>query len=639
MPSKEQDTAFRDSNEIHKMSDAENSHEMFAHRMVSAAASRRPDALAIASAQGRLSYGELDARANQLARHFRAMGIGPEDVVALWMTRSSWLIVAALAALKAGAAYLPMDPGNPRDRLLFMVNDCGAKVVVTESAMTECAGEARCPVLSLDHAWKEIETERAQAPQVELRLDALAYVIYTSGSTGRPKGVEITHANLANLILWHNRAFQVTAADHASHLAGLGFDASIWETWPYLASGAALHTADSETLSSPEQLRCWLVKNGITIGFVPTPLAERIIDTPWPEATKLRVLLTGGDTLHARPLAGLPFTVVNNYGPTECTVVATSTTVPSAPLHEGLPAIGAPIDNTEIYIVDEELQPVPDGVAGELFVGGANVGRGYRNHPELTAERFFANPFTPGAKLYKTGDLGRRLPDGQIAFLGRIDQQIKIRGYRIEPGEIAAAMNAHPSVNASAVLARADDVGEKYLVGYVVAHGDLTRGELQRFLLDRLPDYMVPSVFVMLESLPLTANGKLDYSALPLSTPENTLHDDVAATSSATEITLARIASELLRVPEIGPDDDFFLLGGHSLLGTQLIVRIREAFGVEVPLRTLFEQATVRGLAAEIERLLIEKIEEMSEEEAQRALGFEATTTFAGVSSSLPRTA
>jgi acyl carrier protein len=316
----------------------------------------------------------------------------------------------------------------------------------------------------------------------------------------------------------------------------------------------------------------------------------------------------------------LPFTLVNNYGPTECTVVATWTAVPSRPGHAGLPPIGAPIDNAQVYIVDENLQPVPDGVAGEMFVGGANVGRGYRNHPELTTERFVANPFVPGTKLYRTGDLGRRFPDGQIAFLGRADNQIKIRGYRIEPGEIAAAMNAHPSVTASAVMARADDTDEKHLVGYVVGNGDLTRGELQGFLLDRLPDYMVPSVFVVLDSLPLTANGKVDYSALPLPTSENMLRDEPATASSATEVSLSQIVSGLLHVPEVGPDDDFFLLGGHSLLGTQLIVRIHEAFNVEVPLRTLFERPTVRGLAAVIEELLI------AEAKAQMTLAATAET-------------
>ena len=616
MTGKERDIVSCNRNEIHMMFDAELACDMFAHRMVSQAASKRPDATAIVSAQGVLSYSELDARANKLAQHFRAMGIGPEDVVALWMTRSPWLVVAALAALKAGAAYLPMDPANPRDRLLFMVSDSGARVVVTESALAERAGQAPCPVLSLDRAWKDIDLREGQAPQVELRPDALAYVIYTSGSTGVPKGVEITHANLANLISWHNRVFQVTHTDHASHLAGLGFDASVWETWPYLASGASLHLANSETLASPEQLCHWLVENSITIGFVPTPLAERIIETQWPKATKLRVLLTGGDTLHTNPIAGLPFTLVNNYGPTECTVVATWTAVPARRDPVGVPPIGAPIDNTQVYIVDENLQPVPDGTAGELFVGGANVGRGYRNHPELTTERFVANPFAPGTKLYKTGDLGRRLPNGQIAFLGRVDNQIKIRGYRIEPGEIEAAMNGHSSVAMSVVVARADGP-EKYLIGYVVANGNLTRGELQGFLLDRLPDYMVPSVFVVLDGLPLTANGKVDYSALPPPTPENTLRDQTAATSSETEATMAHIASELLRVSEVGPDDDFFLLGGHSLLGTQLIVRIREAFGVEIPLRTLFEQPTVRGLAAVIEQLLPEKIQRRIEDETQ----------------------
>jgi amino acid adenylation domain-containing protein len=635
MLSTEKDIAPGKDNEINAMSGK----EIFAHRMAAAAAARRPDAPAIVSAQGRLSYRELETRANKLARHFRASGIGPEDVIALWMTRSPWLVVAALAALKAGAAYLPMDPSNPRDRLLFMVNDSAAKLVVTEAALAEHAGQAGCPVLILDRSWKEIETEDAQAPQVELRPDALAYVIYTSGSTGVPKGVEITHANLANLISWHRRAFHVTDADHASHLAGLGFDASVWETWPYLASGATLHLADSETLDSPEQLRSWLVENGITIGFVPTPLAERIIGAPWPDATKLRVLLTGGDTLHAWPIYGLPFTLVNNYGPTECTVVATWTAVEVHADGAALPPIGRAIDNTRICLVDEDMHSVPDGFVGEILIGGANVGRGYRHHPELTAERFVADPSTPGAKMYRTGDLGRRLPDGQIAFLGRADNQIKIRGYRIEPAEIEAAMAAHASISGSAVLARADGADEKRLVGYVVANTNLTRGELQAFLLDRLPDYMVPPVFVALSSLPLTASGKIDYLALPLPTSENTLHDESEATNSATEQALARIATELLRVPEVGPDDDFFLLGGHSLLGTQLIARIREAFDIEMPLRTLFEQPTVRGLAAEIERLLIEKIQGMSEDEAQTTLRRAVTATSAEQPASLPEVA
>ena len=635
MLSTEKDIASRNNSEVNAMAGK----EMFAHRVVSAAAARRPDAPAIVSAQGRLSYGELEARANKLARHFRDLGIGPEDVIALWMTRSPWLVVAALAALKAGAAYLPMDPANPRDRLLFMVDDSAAELVVTEAALAEHAGQARCPVLILDRSWKEIERQDARTPQVELCPDALAYVIYTSGSTGVPKGVEITHANLANLISWHCRAFQVTDADHASHLAGLGFDASVWETWPYLASGATLHLANSETLDSPEQLGRWLVENGITIGFVPTPLAERIIGAPWPEATKLRVLLTGGDTLHVWPIDGLPFTLVNNYGPTECTVVATWTAVQARADAAALPPIGRAIDNARIYLVDEDLHPVPDGVAGEILIGGANVGRGYRNHPELTAERFVADPFTAGVKMYKTGDLGRRLADGQIAFLGRADNQIKIRGYRIEPAEIEAAMAAHASISASAVVAQADGADEKRLVGYIVTDANLTRGELQAFLLDRLPDYMVPPVLVALSSLPLTASGKIDYNALPLPTSENTLHDESEATNSVTEQTLARIAAELLRVPEVGPDDDFFLLGGHSLLGTQLIVRIREAFDIEVPLRTLFEQPTVRALAAEIERLLIEKVQGMSEEETQTTLRRALTATSAEQPSSLPEVA
>jgi acyl-coenzyme A synthetase/AMP-(fatty) acid ligase/acyl carrier protein len=438
-------------------------------------------------------------------------------------------------------------------------------------------------------------------------------VIYTSGSTGVPKGVEITHANLANLISWHNRAFQVGSDDSASQLAGLGFDASVWEIWPYLAAGANLRLAEPDTMISPEHLRDWLITSRITIGFVPTPMAERLLSLNWPIDSSLRILLTGGDTLHVRPPAGLPFLVINNYGPTECTVVATSGEVSPAGC-ASLPSIGRAIDNTQVYILDEQMQPVPPGSAGELYVGGANVGRGYCNRPDLTAERFVANPFVPGTRLYRTGDRAQLMPDGEIAFLGRVDNQIKIRGYRIEPDEIAAVLNTYPSVIASAVTARGDGDG-KHLIAYVIAPTAPTRCELQEYLLKSLPDYMVPATFVRVDDLPLTANGKLDCGALPEPSPHNILGDNISAPASETEASLAQILSNLLAVPEVGPEDDFFLLGGHSLLGTQLIARIRDRFAVEVPLLTLFERPTVRGLSAEIERLLVAKTERRGEED------------------------
>jgi amino acid adenylation domain-containing protein len=603
-----------------------NEREGFVHRMVVSHAASFPEALAVASTQGRLTYAELNARANQLAHRLQDLGVTQESVVGLWLTRSPWLIISALAVLKAGGAYLPLDPANPPDRLHFMLSDSGAKVVLTEAAMAEATGGTNCPTLFVDSL---PESDESEPCDVESHPDGLAYVIYTSGSTGLPKGVEITHANLANLVAWHNRAFSISSADRASHLAGLGFDASVWETWPYLAAGASLHLADFDIRMSPEQLMSWLVKKEISIGFVPTPLAEKVLARPWPKETRLRALLTGGDTLRMRPASGLPFAVVNNYGPTECTVVSTSTVVLPSSEQSELPPIGTPVDNAHVYILDQDLRPVTGEECGELYVGGKIVGRGYRNRVDLTAERFIPNPFAPGT-MYKTGDMGRYLGDGQIAFLGRIDDQIKIRGYRIELDEIAITLNAFPAISTAVVTAYAEAGEEKRLVAYLVAQQNLTRADLQSFLLARLPDYMVPATFVLLQSIPLTSNDKVDYAALPAPTPENMLIDQSSEPHSELEVAVAKIVAELLHVSEVAPDDDFFLLGGHSLLGTQLIARLRDSFDVDVRLRTLFEQPTVRALSAEIERLLLEKIEAMSEEDAQRALDTNAPSGWDG---------
>jgi amino acid adenylation domain-containing protein len=572
-------------------------------RMISMHAARHPNAPAVILGRERMSYYEMNRRANLLARYLRSVGVGRESIVALWLRRSPWIMVAALAAFKAQAAYLPLDPEHPSDRLLFTVNDSGAKIILTDSVLAERTAGARCRVAVLDRICDEVVKYDPEDLELEAGPQDLAYVIYTSGSTGTPKGVEITHANLANLVAWHNRAFSVTAADRASHLAGLGFDASVWETWPYLTAGASLCLADYHTLINPERLRDWIVDSQITIGFVPTPMAERLLALEWPAETRLRTLLTGGDTLHVYPPADLPFTVVNNYGPTECTVVSTSCVVPWGS-SGSLPPIGMPIDDTDVHILDGRMQRVSSGKPGELYIGGANVGRGYRNHPELTAARFVQSPFAPDERLFKTGDLGYYLPNGQIAFLGRTDNQVKIRGNRIELEEIAAVLNSHPGVIASTVALHGSTDADKQLIGYVVAQQKPSVRSLQGFLAARLPDYMIPSVFVRLQTLPLTANGKVDRTALPPPTAANVLVEPRTAPGSDTEIRLTILLSGLLKVSEIGVDDDFFMLGGHSLLGTQLIARIRDSFQVELPLLTLFDQPTVRGLAAEIDRHL-----------------------------------
>jgi amino acid adenylation domain-containing protein len=461
----------------------------------------------------------------------------------------------------------------------------------------------------------------------QISPDHLSYVIYTSGSTNTPKGVEITHENLLNLVFWHQKAFAVTADDRATQFASFGFDAAVWELWPHLTAGASVHFTPEEVRSSPELLKDWLVEQEITITFVPTALAEQLITLDWPVATKLRFMLTGADTLHHYPRPGLPFPLINNYGPTEATVVATSGPVaPERRDPELRPPIGRPIDGTEIYIVDESLNPVPRGEVGELCIGGAGVGRGYVNNPKLTAKNFVPNPFSsrPYARLFRTGDLGRWLPDGQIEYIGRVDDMIKIRGYRVEPNEIIGVLDTHPAVQASAVIEGQDGTGNQRLVAYIVvnhAQARPTATELHDLLLSRLPDYMIPAIFVVLPNLPLTSNGKLDREALPPPDASNTLvHDNYLSPRTVLEEKLSALVTDLLFVPRVGVNDHLFLIGGHSLFGTQLIARIRDNFGVELPLRSVFESPTPALLARAIERLIATRIGTMSEDEIQRTL-------------------
>jgi amino acid adenylation domain-containing protein len=565
-------------------------------------ASETPDALAVTDSTLTLTYRELDRRADRLADALRAFDVGPDTVVAICLDRSAAFVVAALGVLQAGAAYLPLDPATPPERLAFMLRDASPRVTITDLRVDGCLPSGTWPRLDVHEAMARPgrPAVRHDVPKEE----HLAYVIYTSGSTGRPKGVEITHGSLANLVAWHRRAFGVTADDRATLYASPAFDAAVWEIWPYLVSGASVHLPPDAVRTDPEALRDWLVAQSITIGFVPTPIAERLIALPWPMWTSLRTLLTGADTLHRYPPEGLPFTLVNNYGPTECTVVTTSGPVEPEPFGETLPTIGRPIDNVDVLVLDEALRPVPPGAAGELYIGGAGLARGYRGRPDLTAERFVPHPDEPGARLYRTGDRARLLGDGRVAFLGRVDDQLKIRGYRVEPDEIAAALGAQPGVAACSVVAR-DDGGERRLVAYVVpaAGAALGREALATALRGSLPDYMVPATFVTLSALPLTISGKVDRAALPAPDATNTLRDgDVVAPRTEVETELAAIVSSLLGVDEVSVQDNFFLLGGHSLLGTQLIVRVRDVFGVELSLRTLFDAPTIADLAAEIER-------------------------------------
>ncbi|MCP4656403.1 MAG: amino acid adenylation domain-containing protein, partial [bacterium] len=561
---------------------------------------RTPDALAVVAGARQLSYAELSRRADRLARRLRDLGVGPEVAVAICAERSPELVVGVLAILKAGGAYLPIDPDYPEQRRAFMVRDAGVAVVLTRERWRQEFDEVIC----LDG---DAHAEGGEsAPASALRPENLAYVIYTSGSTGLPKGTELTHRGLVNLVAWHQRLYGVTAADRATQLAAPGFDAAVWELWPYLTAGAAIHIPEREIVADPARLPEWLVREGISLSFLPTPLAEAVLARPLPAGLRLRALLTGGDRLHRHPSRDLPFALVNHYGPTENTVVTTAGTVAAA-ADAGAPPIGRPIANHRVYLLDRALGPVPIGVAGELHAAGPGLARGYLGRPRLTAEKFIPNPLaepgagTRGERLYKTGDLARTLPDGGIDFLGRIDHQVKIRGFRIELGEIETALGRHPAVREAAVVARAE-AGDRRLVAYVVPveAAALAASELRSWLGESMPEYMVPATVVVLEALPLTAHGKVDRRALPAPESDRALTGAWVGPRSPVEEILAEIWSRVLGVDHVGVHDNFFALGGHSLLATQVASRVRRELEVELELRILFEQPTVAGLADEV---------------------------------------
>jgi len=577
---------------------------------VSRHASSKPESLAVANGYEQMTFADLEANANQLAHHLRSFGVGPDCLIAVCLRGSAGFIVAALAILKTGGAYVCLDPDYPRDRLAFMLNDSQPLVVLTDCYAAGSLPAGKWQVLIRGNEADRVSRYSTDAPSTSCKPENLAYVIYTSGSTGTPKGVEITHRSLLNLINWHQCAFGVTDSDRATQLASVAFDASVWEIWANLAAGASVHIPKERTWRSPELYRDWLVAHRITITFVPTALAERLMMLQWPPETALRIMLTGADMLHVYPRADLPFTLVNNYGPTECTVVATSGPVLPNSDSCSLPDIGRPIMNTEILILNSQMRPMPAGEVGELYIGGLSLARGYHNRPDLTAASFVRHPFSSdvNARLYRTGDLGRYLPDGRIAFIGRRDHQLKIRGFRVEPDEITAVLNRHPAVQSSVVVGRSDKGEERHLVAYIVAAlgQELVASALRSHLSKSLPEYMIPTLFLRLNSIPLTMTGKVDRSALPAPDSSNIVRTKAVTASNAVEINLSTIISDLLKLENVGCDENFFLLGGHSLLGMQLITKVRDTFDVELSLPTLFELPTIRGLASEIQRLMLE---------------------------------
>ena len=563
----------------------------------------QPRKLAVQGPDAVLSYGELSARADLLARRLRHVGVKPGDLVGQCVERSASLVVAALAIVRAGAGYVAIDPMYPAERVEWMLDDSGAAAVVSDVSTAGrhgIHGDRPGLVVAAGGKLGDASDRDGDEPLPGPPLPSdLAYVVYTSGSTGRPKGVLVEHASLANLVEWHRAAFALHAGDRCTQISSPGFDAAVWEIWPTLSVGASVHVVPEGLRADPVRLRDWLVTEGITVTFLPTPLAEGAIGLDWPDDGALRYLLTGGDALTRRPRRDLGFIVVNNYGLSETTVVATSGAVAAG--GNGAPSIGRPIAGVVADVVDESLQQVEPGGDGELVLGGVAIARGYLNRPELTADRFIDGP---RGRRYRTGDRVRVRADGEIEFLGRLDDQLSIRGFRVEPGEIAAALNSHPAIEASVAVGVGRSSAERRLVAYLVAsdgerpHSD----ELAGFLGESLPDYMVPSSFVWLDQLPLTEHGKIDRDALPA--PVDTVRGGPAGGRPLTRVEAgtAFVVAELLDIEEIGLNENFFLLGGHSMLGAQLIVRLEDMFGAEIGLKYLFEHPTLVEIAAEVER-------------------------------------
>jgi amino acid adenylation domain-containing protein len=564
-----------------------------------------------------ITFRDLVARAFSMASAIESVVGGDRDgVVAVLTDNPHQLAVAALAAWKTRLAYLPVAPSFPSERIRRMLVEANARVIVS--------GTGRASNLSND-TWAHIDFQEfanfsamnrpiAMVEGSQLAPNDLAYVIYTSGSTGTPKGVAITHGSLINLVSWYKGAFQVTTQDRTTQIRSLTCDVAVMEIWGPLSQGASIYAVDRATYLVPEQLRDYLVRNEITICEAPSLIAEQLITLKWPSRTKLRYLQTGGEALRAFPPADLPFQFVNNYGPTECTVVSTSAVVGQQD-GDSLPAIGHPITGVKLFVLDADLRPVSDGERGELFIGGAGVAAGYIGRSDLTSERFLRVPsLDQTGCLYRTGDIGRKLPDGNYEFCGRVDDQIKLRGYRIEPGEIISALRSHPAVSAAAVMT----IGEgshKQLVAYLVFRAETSAEDIRNHVGALLPDYMLPDLFVRLEAIPLAGHGKIDYSALPFPNRSNLLAMEMSSLEPQTEIQIevASILANVVKRPNIGFTDNFFRLGGNSLLAAQVVVKVRRSFGVNIPVLSVFESPTVKGLSAVIEQQIITACEQPAE--------------------------
>jgi amino acid adenylation domain-containing protein len=591
------------------------SKEECVHQLFEEQAVRAPDNIAVLYEDQQLTYKQLNSRANQLAHYLRGLGVSPETRVALCVDRSVAMIIGLMGILKAGGAYVPLDPTLPKERLTFMLGESQASVLLTQQHLLENLPEYKGRVICLDADWNLMAQQTQGNPISGVTSKNLAYVLFTSGSTGNSKGVAVEHQQLLNYLHGILPRLDLPVGANVATVSTFAADLGNTAIFPSLCTGGCLHLISRERASDPNALADYFAHHLIDCVKIVPPHLEALLNASRPECVLPRQrLVLGGeaaswDLIKRLQALAADCVILNHYGPTEATVGVTTYRVENGQRDNRSAAvpIGRPIANTKIYLLDTHLRPVPIWISGELYIGGANVSRGYLNQPELTAEKFVPDPFSaePGARVYKTGDLARYLPDGNIEFLGRIDNQVKIRGFRIELGEIESVLGHHPAVRKAVVLAREDNAAGKRLVAYVVpGHDGVHISQLRDFLTKRLPDYMIPSAVVFLDSLPLTSNGKVNRKALPPPDPSRPeLESAFVAPRSPTEELVAKTWAEVLKLEEVGIHDNFFDLGGHSLLATQVISRLREAFRLDLPLRSLFESPTIAGLAERIETL------------------------------------
>lgn len=574
----------------------------------------RPEAVTVKEGQRLMTYEELDVRSNRVANELRRRGLQLEEAVALLLPASCEFLVAILGILKAGGSYFPIDTETPAKRLEFLLKDSQSRLVLSDATGLERLREWSGRALDLAQIIDRSSAEGDKNPEVPSDPNRRAYITYTSGSTGQPKGVEIEHHSLTNLVCCFHQRFQLTGQDRASMLAYVAFDASVADIWPTLCAGGSATIPPKGLLLNPDRLISWLATEEVTLTFVPTGLAEILFARKWPEQMKLRFLITGGDRLRFRPPAGLSFAVVNGYGPTENTVFSTWSMVTPENGSGQPPPIGRPLGNVTAYVLDEHLQPVPGGEAGELYLGGEQVARGYLGRFELTRERFLPNPFAsePNARMYRTGDWARWLPDGELDFLGRKDGQVQIRGRRVELGEIEAMMFTHGSVRQVCCVPRLDDGMPAGVVAHIVLRDSSSNSsdDLRAYLNAHLPDYMVPSEFVVHESLPLTPQGKLDRTALTALQPVKPEQIQLTDGDDKLEQALALLWQSLLPATKNSQRDaSFSTLGGDSLLAIKLMLGVEEITGKRLELSTFLLKPTFAGLCEAVRTRLSSKFQ------------------------------